>query len=175
MSVRPAKAEDIPAMLAIYAPFVLETAYSFEYTVPTEEEFLGRFEAHTALYPWLVWEEDGLVGGYAYAGRAFERAAYAWNAEVSCYLAPWCRGRGVGRQLYTALEALLRQQGVRKLYAIITGANTPSLGFHAALGYRRAARFRDAGYKLGAWYDVLWMEKRLLPNGAPTHPPQPWR
>ena len=87
MSIREAVPADVPAMLAIYAEYVTQTAVSFEYEVPSEAEFTRRLTEHTAVYPWLVWEEDGRVLGYCYAGRAFERAAYAWNAEISCYLA----------------------------------------------------------------------------------------
>ena len=80
--------QDLPAMLAIYSPYVLTTAYSFEYTPPTLEEFTHRFRDYTRQFPWLVWEENGTVLGYAYGSRPFERAAYQWNAEASIYLCP---------------------------------------------------------------------------------------
>lgn len=111
MSIREAVPADVPAMLAIYAEYVTQTAVSFEYEVPSEAEFTRRLTEHTAVYPWLVWEEDGRVLGYCYAGRAFERAAYAWNAEISCYLAHEAQHRGIGRQLYARIEELLRRQG----------------------------------------------------------------
>lgn len=112
MSIREAVPADVPAMLAIYAEYVTQTAVSFEYEVPSEAEFTRRLTEHTAVYPWLVWEEDGRVLGYCYAGRAFERAAYAWNAEISCYLAHEAQHRGIGRQLYARIEELLRRQGL---------------------------------------------------------------
>lgn len=96
MSIREAVPADVPAMLAIYAEYVTQTAVSFEYEVPSEAEFTRRLTEHTAVYPWLVWEEDGRVLGYCYAGRAFDRAAYAWNAEISCYLAHEVQHRGIG-------------------------------------------------------------------------------
>lgn len=111
MSIREAVPADVPAMLAIYAEYVTQTAVSFEYEVPSEAEFTRRLTEHTAVYPWLVWEEDGRVLGYCYAGRAFERAAYAWNAEISCYLAHEAQHRGIGRQLYARIEELLCRQG----------------------------------------------------------------
>ena len=118
MPIRPAQPADVPAMLSIYDEFVRHTAVSFEYETPTPQEFLERLRAHIAVYPWLVYEENGAVLGYAYAGRAFERAAYAWNAEISCYLAPQARGRGVGRRLYAQIEEILRDMGVRKVFAV---------------------------------------------------------
>ena len=113
MSIRGAVPADVPAMLAIYAEYVTQTAVSFEYEVPSEAEFTRRLTEHTAVYPWLVWEEDGRVLGYCYAGRAFERAAYAWNAEISCYLAHEAQHRGIGRQLYARDAAHFRQVGYK--------------------------------------------------------------
>ena len=175
MLIRPAQPADVPAMLSIYDEFVRHPAVSFEYETPTPQEFSERLRAHIAVYPWLVYEENGAVLGYAYAGRAFERAAYAWNAEISCYLAPSARGRGVGRRLYARIEGILRDMGVRKVFAVVTSANAPSVAFHRALGYRDAARFTDGGFKHGAWYDVLWLEKQLCPLGTPEAFPTPWR
>ena len=172
MTIRDARRSDVPAMLAIYAPFVEHTAVSFEYDVPTEAEFARRLEEHQAAFPWLVCEENGRVMGYAYAGRAFERAAYGWNAEISCYLAPELRGRGVGRRLYARIEEILTRLGYYKLFAVVTSANAPSVAFHRALGFRDAACFRNVGYKQGGWYDVLWLEKTLCDRSEPQCLPQ---
>ena len=172
MTIRDARRSDVPAMLAIYAPFVEHTAVSFEYDVPTEAEFARRLEEHQAAFPWLVCEENGRVMGYAYAGRAFERAAYGWNAEISCYLAPELRGRGVGRRLYARIEEILTRLGYYKLFAVVTSANAPSVAFHRALGFRDAACFRNVGYKQGGWYDVLWLEKTLCARPEPQRLPQ---
>ena len=172
MTIRDANRSDVPAMLAIYAPFVEHTAVSFEYNVPTEAEFARRLEEHQAAFPWLVCEEDGKVMGYAYAGRAFERAAYGWNAEISCYLAPKIRGKGVGRRLYARIEEILTRLGYYKLFAVVTSANAPSVAFHRALGFRDAACFRNVGYKQGRWYDVLWLEKTLCDRPEPQRLPQ---
>lgn len=172
MTIRDARRSDVPAMLAIYAPFVEHTAVSFEYDVPTEAEFARRLEEHQAAFPWLVCEENGRVMGYAYAGRAFERAAYGWNAEISCYLAPELRGRDVGRRLYARIEEILTRLGYYKLFAVVTSANAPSVAFHRALGFRDAACFRNVGYKQGGWYDVLWLEKTLCDRPEPQCLPQ---
>lgn len=174
MPIRFANESDIPAMLAIYAPYVEHTTYSFEYTVPTGEEFLARFRDHVAQFPWLVWEEDGQVLGYAYAGAPWERMAYSWCAEASIYLAPRIRGRGIGRRLYARLEQILTAQGYRLLYALITTENLDSVAFHQALGYRHRATFENCGYKLGRWLGVIWMEKQLNPLENPESTPKNW-
>lgn len=171
MSVRLARQEDIPQMLQIYAPYVRDTAYSFEYTVPTEEEFIQRFQKVTKQFPWLVWEQDGRVLGYAYGSLAFERAAYQWCAQVSIYLHPDIHGRGIGRKLYTILEQILRQQGYLRVYAVITSPNEASVAFHKALGYTFAAAFPGCGFKQGAWYGTVWLEKLLNSVEIPSNPP----
>ena len=140
------------------------------------EEFEARFLDITAKYPWLVWEENGEILGYAYASRPFSRAAYSWIAEPSVYLKPEAKGRGIGRRLYAGLEALLRLQGYQVLYALITGENTASVAFHEKLGYRFLAEFPDCGFKFDRCLGVYWLEKRLktveIPKSFPTPFPQ---
>ena len=159
MSIRQATVQDVPRILEIYAPYVENTAISFEYTVPTLEAFTQRFLGVTAQFPWLVWEEDGAVLGYAYGSLPFERVAYQWNASASIYLCPEAQGKGIGRKLYAALEQFLQLQGYRKVYAVITTDNEPSVAFHKAVGYRITATMPDCGYKFGRWYGTIWMEK----------------
>lgn len=173
MSVRIAKPSDLEAMLSIYGPYVIGTAFSFEYSIPTLEEFTHRFTTITAQFPWLVWEEDGSVLGYAYCSAHHSRAAYRWCAEISCYLHPEHRGKGIGRQLYTALEKILTRQGYRTVYAVVTTANQASLDFHKALGYWEVARFPECGFKFDTWHGIVWLEKRLNSVEIPSNFPIP--
>lgn len=159
--LRLATERDVAQMLAIYAPYILHTAYSFEYTVPTQEAFAERFRRITARFPWLVWEENGNILGYAYGSAPFTREEYAWCAEASIYLKPEAHAHGIGRRLYTALETLLKMQGYQLLYALITTENEGSLRFHDRLGYFMRAEFPRCGYKFGRWVGVVWMEKQL--------------
>ena len=172
--IRPAIKEDIPQMLAIYAPYVEHTTVSFEYTPPSEEEFTRRFETITAQFPWLVWEEAGRVTGYAYASAPFTRAAYRWCAEPSVYLLPQAQGRGIGTRLYRALEKILSAQGYQVVYALISGNNEKSLHFHAKNGYKQVGFLPDCGYKFEQWIGLCWLEKRLGFVENPSMPPAPW-
>ena len=172
--LRIASEADIPAILNIYGPYVLTSTATFEYTVPSPEEFTRRFRSITARFPWLVYEEAGVILGYAYASAPFTRAAYAWCAEPSVYLRPDARGRGIGRELYRALEAILKYQGFQLLYALVTGENTASLSFHRALGYETLAVFPDCGFKFGRWLDLNWLQKRLTPVEIPSKAPVAW-
>ena len=175
MAIRFAREADLPEILAIYAPYVENTTVSFEYEVPTQQAFTQRFQAITRQFPWLVWEEEGRILGYAYGSAPFERAAYRWCAEPSIYLAPEAQGRGIGRKLYQALEAILQKQGYCLLYAIITSENRASLAFHKALGYSPVATMPCCGFKQDRWLGITWMEKRLSTPDAPGAFPIPWQ
>lgn len=172
--IRPATNEDVPEILSIYAPYVENSTATFEYDVPSQQEFRQRFQDITAQFPWLVWEEQGKILGYAYGSLPFERSGYAWIAEVSIYLLPEAQGKGLGRRLYAALEQLLALQGYHLLYSIITGENTGSITFHEKTGYTFLADFPACGYKHGKSLNVIWMEKRLKSVEIPSNPPTPW-
>ena len=90
--IRIAEERDVAEILSIYAPYVQNTTYSFEYDVPRLEAFLERFRTITTRFPWIVWEEEGKILGYAYGSEPFARAAYRWSCESSVYLRPEARG-----------------------------------------------------------------------------------
>ena len=117
--LRAAAPEDAAALLAIYAPYVTDTAITFEYDVPSEAEFAERIRRTLERYPYLVAERGGVCVGYAYAGAFKERAAYAWGVETSIYVRRTERRTGVGGKLYAALEEILRMQNVLNLNACI--------------------------------------------------------
>ena len=165
--IRLAREEDVPALLDIYAPYVTGTTASFEYQVPSCEEFARRLREVSACYPYLVWEEQGGLLGYAYAHAYAARPAYQWSAELTVYLRQEAARQGLGSRLYGALFDLLRLQGVRTVYGCVTAENAPSVAFHQALGFREAGRFSQVGYKHGRWLDVLWLEKPIAPAGEP--------
>lgn len=167
--IRSACPGDARALLAIYAPYVTDTAVSFECAVPTEAEFSSRIARTLERYPYLVLEEAGEILGYAYAGPFKSRAAYDWSVEVSVYVRQDAHGRGCGRKLYEALEEALRAMGIRNLYACIAyteKTDDPYLTqdsprFHERMGYRLCGAFHRCAAKFGRWYDMVWMEKQI--------------
>ena len=154
-------ARDAAGILAVYAPYIRETAVTFETEVPALAAFERRVAEIGADFPYLVLEVDGELAGYAYAHRQAERAAYAWNAELSIYLAGKWRGRGLGAPLYRLLEKLLAMQGYVNLYGVITASNAGSIRLHERLGYRQIGLHEKTGWKLGQWHDVAWLHKRV--------------
>jgi phosphinothricin acetyltransferase len=167
--IRDATIADAPACAAIYAPYVRDTAISFETDPPSEEQMAGRIAAARA---WVVLDEDARIAGYAYAGPYKERAAYRWACEVSVYVEPGRRRSGAGRALYEALFARLVERGYRTVVAGMTLPNHASEGLHRALGFEPVGVYRRIGWKHGAWHDVAWVQRELVPPGdAP--PPEP--
>ena len=164
--VRDATAADAGALLAIYAPFVRDTPVSFELEPPTVEAFAGRIAHAQSKWAWLVAERDGRVAGYAYGSPFRERAAYRFSVEVSAYLEPDSRGKGIGRSLYLALFEILIAKGYCTVFAGITVPNSASMRFHRALGFTEVGVFRRVGRKFGAGHDVSWWQRPLQ-----EHPP----
>ncbi len=161
MEIRLATSSDAAALLAIYAPYVENTAITFEYEVPTIEDFTNRIAKTLEKYPYLVAEEDGVVVGYAYASTYYARAAYDWAVELSVYVSLDSRGQGVGTKLYDALEYLLDQMGYVHFLACISLPNEASLTLHRKRGYQQVAHFPKIGYKFNRWHDIVWLQKSL--------------
>ena len=173
--IRMARREDVPAMLEIYRPYILETAYTFEYIpCPSLAEFTHRFDTIHSRFPWLVWEENGEILGYAYADAAFVRAAYQWDADLSIYLKRRPREKAADGgsmkfwRIYSAPRAISWSTASSPP---ATKAAAPSMKPWASA---RAPFFPACGFKFGQWYGTYWYEKRLQ-DGDPTSPPRGWR
>ena len=166
MDIRSAKTEDAERLLEIYAYYVDNTAISFEYGVPSLQEFKQRIEHTLEKYPYLVLTEDGVIRGYAYAGVFKARAAYDHCCEMTIYLDHESKGKGYGRALYEALEKELADMGIKNLYACIGDPieedeylTKDSERFHKHMGYEKVGEFHRCGYKFDRWYNMIWMEK----------------
>ena len=159
--IRPATPADAAAVAAIYAPFVEETAVSFEETPPTPAECAARIARAQTRWQWLVAEDDGVVVGYGYGSQHRERAAYRWSVEVSAYVDRAHHRRGVGRALYDALLPDLAAKGFCTAFAGITLPNEASVGLHTAAGFTPIGVFRSIGWKFDRWHDVAWYQRRL--------------
>ena len=169
--IRVATTADAPRIAEIYAPAVLERATSFEVIAPNADEMLSRMNKILPNFPWLVCEYDGNVIGYSYASAHHERAAYRWSVDVAVYVSDEAHRRGVGTALYTALFEILILQRYRNVYAGITLPNPASEGMHSRADFIPVGVYHHVGYKFGAWHDVAWFERVLLPTIK--EPPEP--
>jgi L-amino acid N-acyltransferase YncA len=170
--IRPASARDGEACARIYAPYVLETAITFELEPPSGQEMGARIAAAAAKHAWLVLEDAGQVLGYAYGGRFHGRPAYRWSCEVSVYVDRDRRGAGSGRALYSELLARLAARGFLVAIAGITLPNEASVRLHRAFGFEPVGTYRRIGYKLGRWHDVEWSQVALGDAADPPAEPR---
>lgn len=170
--VRRARADDAAACAAIYAPYVEQTAITFELHAPSPEEFEQRIASAQHMHDWLVLEDGAAIAGYAYGGVFNRRAAYRFSCEVSVYLQMGRRRTGGGRALYEALFARLAQRGYRTAVAGMTLPNEASVGLHRAMGFREVGTYRGIGYKLGRWHDVAWMQAQIAQLEDPPAEPR---
>ena len=159
--IRQANPTDAVAILAIYAPYIRNTSITFETGVPAVADFANRIRSYLENWPWLVYEKDGQVLGYAYASRYRERVAYQWSVESSVYVHDDHHRSGIARDLYTALFSILKAQGFRTVYAVINLPNDQSVAFHDIMGFKYFATYEKVGYKLGNWKDVGWWQLQL--------------
>jgi L-amino acid N-acyltransferase YncA len=175
VEVRPASETAAAAIAEIYATHVSGGYATFETTAPDATEFVRRMLVRPRL-PWLTAAVDGAVVGFAYAAAHRERAAYRWSVDVSVYLAPPAVGRRIGGALYAALLPELADLGYVSAFAGIALPNPASVRLHEAMGFAPVGVYRDVGYKLGAWRDVGWWQRRLA-DSLPAAPREPleWR
>ena len=164
--IRSVVPDDAKRLLEIYGYYVLNTAISFEYDVPSEADFRSRIQNTLQKYPYLVLEEDGIIQGYAYAGMFKTRAAYSHSCEVSIYVDRNAKRQGYGRKLYESLEDSLKKQGIVNMYACIAHPvgedeylSRDSEQFHRHLGFSTVGEFHQCACKFERWYNMIYMEK----------------
>jgi phosphinothricin acetyltransferase len=171
LNVRAASRRDAAACAAIYAPYVTDTAITFETDPPSRAEMAERIDATSRTHAWLVLEDGGRLVGYAYGALFNRRQAYRWVCEVSVYLELGRRRTGGGRALYEALLPLLVHRGYRVAVAGMTLPNDASVGLHRAMGFEPVGTYRRIGFKHGRWHDVAWVQRFI--GGGEDPPPEP--
>ncbi len=157
--VRAIRDDDVEAVCGIYNHYIQHTFVTFEEVLLKPEEMGARIHGLIDKgLPWLVVEEAGEVLGYAYAGPWHTRAAYRHSVESSVYLAHTATGRGLGKQLYEALLAKLRETDVHTVIGGVALPNPASVALHEKLGFMKAAHYKEVGRKMGQWIDVAYWQ-----------------
>lgn len=161
-TIRPATADDLPAITDIYRESVLNGVATYEVDPPSLEEMTGRFDAIKGSgYPYIVAEEAGQLIGYAYASAFRTRSAYKFLVEDSIYLSPAARGKGAGKALLKELIDRTTALGFRQMVAVIGGAHPASIAVHASLGFKDNGVMKASGFKHGRWLDTVFMQLPL--------------
>lgn len=163
--IRDSRPEDAPAIQAIYAPFVTDTAISFETDIPDVAEMARRIDEFQKAHVCISAVRDGDVIGYAYSSPHRARASYRSSVDVTVYIAEAARGAGVGKALYQELLKRTAALGYHAAFAGITLPNPGSVGLHESVGFTQVGVYREVGFKLGAWRDVGWWQRLLTDEG----------
>lgn len=161
LTIRKARYTDAREIAEIYAWYVANTVWTFEYESPDADEMALRMRVIQEHYPYLVAERNGEILGYAYAGPLNERAAYDWSVETTIYLRHDLTRAGIGTALYNALLDSLSSRHFQMAFADITASNTVSIAFHKALGFSLCGTLEHSGWKNGKWYGICWMQRPL--------------
>jgi phosphinothricin acetyltransferase len=172
--VRPSRDADVPTMLAIYLHHIrkgVDASLAGDFEAPDADDLKRRRKnMHRGRLPHLVAEQGGAVVGYAYAVPFRKRPAYRYAVKHSIYVHHEHLGRGLGRQLLSALIDACAAGGYRQMIGYIDAANQASMRLHAAFGFRQVGYLPSIGYKFGRWTDSVMMQ-RSLGLGA-TAPPE---
>lgn len=168
--MRFAQKKDAESILKIYAPYVVNTSITFEYTVPTIEEIRARIEETKKNYPYIGISYNNVIG-YAYVNKAMNLNSYNWNVELSIYVDRKYTHKGIDRGLYTCILEILAHQNVKNVYSIITTPNSNSIKLHEFFGFKKLGSYPNCGYKLGKWHDITIMGRHL---GNYKKPPNPF-
>jgi L-amino acid N-acyltransferase YncA len=171
--VRQATPQDAAACVAIYRPYVENTAISWEIDVPTVDEMASRIAGLRAAHEWLVLERQDQIVGFAYGQPLKRLPTFQWTVETGIYLHVDHHRTGGGRELYTRLLRRLTERGYRQAFAGITQPNEASNGFHRSFGFEDVGLYRRVEWKLASWHDVAWMQLDLRDPGERNGQPRP--
>ena len=158
MLIRPATLQDQPGILTIYNESVLNSTATFDTDPRTPEKQVEWFNRHKANHPVLVAEENGQIAGWASLSPWSDRCAYDSTVEVSVYLAPEQRGKGLGFQLLQLVTEAGRKAGNHTVISRISSDNLASIRIHEKAGYSMVGTMKEVGFKFGRFLDVVMMQ-----------------
>lgn len=167
-SIRAVALSDAERIAAIYHHYVTDTIVTFEEEPVASSDIAARIARVTARHPWIVYEENGRVIGYAYADLWRSRSAYRRSVETTVYVDPHELGRGIGSALYPILLGELRARDVHCAIGAIALPNDASVALHERFGFTKVGQMQDVGRKFDRWIDVGYWQ--LLFTDAPAAP-----
>ena len=159
--IRHVTTNDAVKICAIYNHYIVNTTVTFEEEAVTENEMKSRIEGVTEKFPWLVYEEENNIEGYAYATEWRPRTAYRYSAEITVYLKPQATNKGIGTALYKNLIQEMKALQVHSLIGGIALPNNSSIALHEKLNFKIVAHFSEVGFKLNKWVDVGYWQLQL--------------
>lgn len=164
VTVRDATLDDLPAVAAIYTHYTLRTTNTVSTEVRTPRDWRDRFTANVVHGPYhlLVAVEDDAVVGFVETQRFRPKAAYDRSVELSVYVAPDLRAKGVGSALFETLFARVADDDrFHRAFSIIALPNDASIAFHERHGFVHRGTLTEASHKFGQYLDIAYYERAL--------------
>lgn len=152
----------LPAIAGIYNWYVANSTATFHTEPVTPENMLEFLYIDHPRYKSFVIKSNGELAGYCFLTYHKKRQAYDRTAEVTIYLHPDFRGRGIGQQALGHLEKVAHSVNLCNLIGVISGDNLGSIRAFENAGYVKCAHFRNVGEKFGAVLDVVAYQKELV-------------
>ena len=152
---------DANTVCEIYNEYLAKTIITFEEIPVTVEEMMTRIVTITKNYPWLVYEEEGKVVGYIYAGKWKERSAYRYSVELGIYINSKYVGKGIGSKLMKEILNLLRAKSIHSVIYGVSLPNDASIALCDKFGFEKIGEFKEVGFKFDKWIDVGYWELKL--------------
>lgn len=159
--IRYVEEKDYKEITDIYNYYIKNTTISFEEDELSYDNMRKRIDSIKKKFPYIVYEEDGAILGYAYLNYFSERSAYRFSLDLSIYLKNGELTKGIGSALYNEIENIARKNGIKKIISCITLSNDRSISFHKKMGFSECGRMNNVGYKHNAWQSIVWMDKDI--------------
>ena len=160
--IRNVKMSDAKDITEIYNYYIENTVITFQTDPLSVEETEKKIEEILLKgFPYIVYEENNEVIGYAYAGVWRDRKAYEITLETSIYLDQSKIKKGIGRQLYKELIERSRQIGVHSLIGVVSVPNEGSKKLHLEFGFELLGTFKEVGQKFNKYVSVEFWQLML--------------
>lgn len=169
--IRDVRSQDAEAICSIYNYYIRDSVITFETEAVSIPEMQERIEAVTEELPWMVYEEEEIILGYAYASKWKDRFAYRYSVESTVYLSKGATGKGMGFQLYKALIDRLADLSYHSIMGGISLPNPASIALHEKMGFKKVAHLKEVGWKMDRWVDVGYWEL-IIPHAGPGDSPR---
>lgn len=160
--LRVAKEEDLPAIVAIYNTTVStrqSTADTVEVSVASRIEWFRQHAPDKR--PLLVYEEGGRIAAWMSFQSFYGRPAYDHTAEISIYISPELRGRGLGGRLLAEGLAMTPKLGIKTVVGFVFSHNEPSVRLLKSFGFTEWGRLPDVAQMDGKEYSLSILGKRV--------------
>ncbi|RXT03891.1 GNAT family N-acetyltransferase [Ammoniphilus sp. CFH 90114] len=154
--IREIQEKDWDQCKVIYEAGIATGHATFEVKSPPYEEWISSAVMGCSL---VAYDGDTILG-WCKLSRVSDRCVYAGVGEVSVYVHPEAKGKGIGSVLLNGLIKKSEEKGYWTLNAGVFPENEASIQLHKKHDFREVGRRERIGKMNGIWRDVVLLERR---------------